>query len=280
MTCSNPPTVLQRVVAHLRSLPLPASLASWERQYHTESDEEACLFFVAFGDIAQNVPLDEERYRCSGVPTGFDVMAYDRERHPDVIEEFLEGYLWDCLKTSNPDLTQRIQESPGCVVLCGSQKNPETLDYLRDCVGLLTFFLDIGACAIYDPQMFQWWSPKQWRERIFEPAAPVPRNHVVVLHSEEPESDTLQWFHTRGMRKFGRPDISVRNVGAQYREAVVDLCERFIEYQAFGAVIPEGQSIRMATLPPGGVAHHGGDLDDPDFNNGHVEIEWPERGLR
>jgi hypothetical protein len=57
------------------------------------------------------------------------------------------------------------------------------------------------------------------------------------------------------------------------------LCGRFIEHQAFGAVIPEGQSVRMASLPPDGVAHHGGDLDDPDFNNVHVELVWPEPGL-
>ena len=81
------------------------------------------------------------------------------------------------------------------------------------------------------------------------------------------------------MRKFGRPDISVRHVGPAYRDAVIDLCERFIEYQAFGGVIAEGEKIRIASLPPGGMAHHGGDLDDADFNNVHVEIGWPEHGL-
>jgi hypothetical protein len=35
----------------------------------------------------------------------------------------------------------------------------------------------------------------------------------------------------------------------------------------------------MATLPPGGAARHGGDLDDPDFNNVHLEIVWPDPGL-
>jgi hypothetical protein len=143
----------------------------------------------------------------------------------------------------------------------------------------LTYLLDNGVCAIYDPQMFHWWSPEQWRERIFEPASPVPRRHVVILYSPEEQSPELLWVHTRGMRKFGRPDLSVRRIGAAHRDAVFDLCERFIEYQAFGAVIPEGQSVRMATLPPGGVAHHGGDLDDPDFNNVHVEFVWPEPGL-
>jgi hypothetical protein len=127
--------------------------------------------------------------------------------------------------------------------------------------------------------MFHWWSPEQWRERIFAPAGPVPRHHVMVLYSQEEESPELIWVHTRGMRKFGRPDISVRRVGAAYLDAVIDLCQRFIEHQAFGAVIADGQSVRMASLPPGGVAQNGGDLGDPDFNNVHVEIVWPEPGL-
>lgn len=255
------------------------SLKSWERKYYGDSDEDAFLFYVAFGDISQDKPLKERNYRSSGVPTGFDLTAYNKVRDADFIDEFFEGYLWEQLNAQNPTLARTIQESPGCVVLHGRQKNPETLDYLRDCVGLMTFLLDNGACTIYDPQMFHWWTPEQWRERLFDPAAPVPTHHVMILFSEEPGSDELFWVHTRGMRKFGKPDISVRRVGPDYQDAVIDLCNRFIEYQAFGGVIPEGQEIRMGSLPPGGMAHHGGDLEDPDFNNVHVEIVWPKPGL-
>ncbi|MBO0700439.1 MAG: hypothetical protein J2P46_18725 [Zavarzinella sp.] len=255
------------------------SLISWERKYHRESDGEAFLFYVAFGEIAQDRPLDSRVYRCAGTPAGFELMAYDKVRHREFIDGFRQGYLWEQLIAENSELARKIEHSPGCVILRGGQKNPETLDYLGDCAGLLTYLLDNGACAIYDPQMFHWWSPQQWRERIFDPASPVPRHHVVILYSQEEELPDLLWVHTRGMRKFGRPDISVRRVGPAYRDAVIDLCERFIEYRAYGAVITEGQSVRMASLPPGGVAHHGGDLDDPDFNNVHVEFVWPEPGL-
>jgi hypothetical protein len=255
------------------------SLASWERKYHADCDGEAFLFYVAFGEIAHNRPFDAQKYRCGGIPAGFELMSYDKGRHAQVIDEFLQGYVWERLVAEHAGLARNIEQSPGCLVLLGSQRNPETLDYLRDCVGLLTFFLDNGACAIYDPQMIHWWSPEQWRERIFDPAGPVPRHHVVILYSQEEQSPELLWVHTRGLRKFGRPDISVRRVGAAYRDAVIDLCQRFIEYQAFGGIIPEGQTVRMASLPPGGVAHHGGDLNDPDFNNAHVEFVWPEPGL-
>jgi hypothetical protein len=167
------------------------------------------------------------------------------------------------------------------MVLRGSQPDPPTLDYLRDSVGLLTYVLDCGGCAVYDPQSFDWCPPDRWRHRVFEPAGPVPRHHVVILISDEEEHQQPDpsvrspvWFHTRGMRKFGRPDLSVHDVPPDHVDAVTDLCNRFIELQAFGGVIPEGQEVRMAALPPGGVARHGGSLDDPDFNNVHVEIVW------
>ena len=47
---------------------------------------------------------------------------------------------------------------------------------------------------------------------------------------------------------------------------------RFILLQAEGARIAEGQEIRMASLPSGLTCHHAGRMDDPDFNNVHVEI--------
>ena len=78
------------------------------------------------------------------------------------------------------------------------------------------------------------------------------------------------------MRKFGRPDLSVRRVPPPRKEAVIDLCKRFMEWQAFGAIVPEGLEIRMASLPPGMTCHHGGSVDDPDFNNVHLDVKRPQ----
>jgi hypothetical protein len=57
-------------------------------------------------------------------------------------------------------------------------------------------------------------------------------------------------------------------------DAVTNMIERFIEMQAYGGVVREGQEVHMRGLPPGGVCHHRGSFDDPDFNNVHIAIEW------
>lgn len=255
------------------------SLESWEREFFTESDGQAFLFYAIFGEVREDQPLDRQKYRSNGVPVGFELSRYRKDRDAEVFDELLEGYLWEQLTASNPKLARAIKKAPSCLILSGGLHNPEILDYLRDCVGLVTFLLDNGAVAVFDPQMFHWWTPEQWRDRLFEPGDAVPTHHAMILCSEEEDSDDLIWVHTRGMRKFGRPDISVRRVGPEYIDEVFEMCNRIIEYQAFGGVIPEGQAIRMASLPAGGIVHHDGDLDDPDFNNVHVEIVWPESAL-
>lgn len=249
-------------------------LANWDRPYYQEPGGTPFLFYVMYGRFGELPPLSASNYRCAGTPTECKLSHYNSQQHPDVLAEFKEGYLWDRLLVEHPALAASIVESKECLILREERDDSDTLNYLRDCVGLITFLLDHGGITVYDPLRFKWWSPQEWRTCIFDPGSPVPRHHVVILTSEESEPE-LTWFHTRGMRKFGRPDLSIHNVPPEYNDAIVDLCNRFIEFQGLGGVIPEGQKVRMKSLPAGMTCHHGGSIDDPDFNNVHVEIHWP-----
>jgi hypothetical protein len=251
-------------------------LADWPRKFYQGPGGKPFLFYAVFGALSQMPALSRQEYRSNGVFPGLQLSHYDRGKRPDVLDGFRQGYLWDELKRHRPGLAEAVQAAGECLILRGELEDQSDLNYLRDTVGLLTFLLDQGGIVVYDPWMFHWWEPGEWKDRIFQPGGAVPRRHVVILTSDEPEDASLTWFHTRGIRKFGRPDLSVHRVPPQYREAVTDLCNRFIELQAFGGVIEEGQEIRMKTLPRGMTCHHAGDLDDPDFNNVHVEITPPD----
>lgn len=235
------------------------------------------LFYAVFGELDLSLPLSRSKYRTNGAPAGFDLMSYDRGEHATVFENFCSGFVWEDFQSTNPKLAAAIEAAPNCAVLRGEVDDAPNLNYLRDAVGMMTYLLDCGAQAIYDPQILRWWTPDDWRETIFDPAAAVPRHHATILVSEE--TDGL-WFHSRGMRKFGRPDISVRGVGPAFEEAVENMFNRFIEFLAFGGLPPEGQEIRMRDLPDGGIVRHGGSLDDPDFNNVHFEVVWPGDELK
>jgi hypothetical protein len=256
-------------------------LTDWARPHYRDRGGRPFLFYVVYGSFHAEPRIDAQQYRTSGIYSGLNLASYSRKKHGDAFPAFEEGYLWDMLLLQNPVLARQISDSDQCLVLRGEIDDQADLNYLRDSIGLLTYFFDHGGICIYDPQMFRWWEPEAWRRYIFEPCSPVPRHHVVILTSEddvlEGQTKHLMWFHTRGMRKFGRPDLSVHNVPPNYHDAVIDMIGRFIEHQGFGSVIKEGQEIRMKSLPSGTTCHHQGDLDDPEFNNVHVEITLPVR---
>lgn len=250
-------------------------LADWPRKFYQRAGGRPFLFYVVFGAFPPMPSLSRQEYRSCGVFPGLQLSHYAPGRHPDVLDGFRQGYLWDELERHDPGLAGAVGVADECMMLRGELEDQPDLNYLRDAVGLVTFLLDHGGVAVYDPQMFHWWGPEEWRDRIFRPGGAVPRHHAVILTSEEPEDASLTWIHTRGMRKFGRPDLSVHRVPQERREGVIDLCNRFIEFQAFGGVIDEGQEIRTNSLPGGMTCHHAGDQDDADFNNAHVEITPP-----
>jgi hypothetical protein len=252
-------------------------LPSWPRPHFTPGGGDALLFYVAFGTFDLKTPLSRSKYRTSGMPAWLELMHYDRTKHADVITGYQSGKMWEILKRDSPLTAEEAEDAPECVALRAEVPDPPTLDYFRDTIGIVTWLLDAGGVSVYDPQMLWLWSADEWREEAFAPGEPNPDRHTVILVS--PEDNGTNWYHTRGMRKYGRPDLSVRGVGERHGAAVSQMIERFVELQALGGDIPEGQEIVMEALPPGGICHHRGNLDDPDFNNVHVAIEWPAGAL-
>ncbi len=247
--------------------------SDWNRPYFEPHGGDPFLFFAVYGSIEQPLRPPRDEYRFDGLPNDVNVTAYQADQHPEVCDRFREGYEWDELSAANPELARRIGAADLCTIIQGDVSDPATLDYLRNTVGLITYMLDHGGIAVYDPQRLTWRDPEQWRSEVFEPGRPVPSQHAIILASEDADSST--WLHTRGMRTFGRPDLSIHHIAAEHMDAVVELLSRFIEYQALGGVIGDREEIRMDVLPEGMYCEHRGSLDDLDFNNVHVEICWP-----
>jgi hypothetical protein len=243
-----------------------SELKEWPRPRYQKGGREAFLAYAVFGNL-DNLQVSRSRHRTKGLPPGVSA------RSGSGCDQLRSGTFASMLANDDPTLVTAVTTAPNCVMVMGSVPDPQDLNYLRDTVGVLTAMWDAGAVAIFDMQSFRWFSKAKWLAEIFEPDTAVPRQHVSILWSEE---RGRLWIHTRGMRKFGRPDVSVTGVPPRWREAVIDLCNRFIEMMAFGAIVPEGQDIRMKNLPTGLKCHHAGNVDDPDFNNVHLGIRWPK----
>jgi hypothetical protein len=252
---------------------MSSPLTSWPRSRFEPGGGSAWVLYVIYGQFTEDMAISGKTYRTAGVPEGVDLRKVTRGQQPEL--PFTNAEFASTAGKENPELFERLMSVPECLVLQGEMADPRDLNYLRDAVGIVTCLLDHGGIGVMDPQQLKLYDPATWRNEMFEPQPPQLSKHVVILWSDEP--DGTKWFHTRGLRKFGRPDLSMRSVSPEHEAAVIEMFNRFIGLQTEGGHIPEGQEIRMASLPPGLTCHHGGSLDDPDFNNVHVEIRPKNR---
>jgi len=227
------------------------------------------LFYAVLADAFDtSTPLSRTKYQSSGAPPGTEVMSQDE---PAVIARLCDGYAWREFETTSPALATQVKKSRVAMILRGEPVHDAELEFLRTSLGLLSYLLDCGGLAVYDPQTLRWHTRAEWHDKL---ATHVdPNMHAVILSSEEPRSDHM-WLHTRGMRKFGKPDLSVHDVAPNMMEGAVDFCSRMIDHLGRGGTVEDGAPVKMAMLPPGGHVRLQGSLDDPDFNNVHLELVW------
>ena len=246
------------------------TLPAWPRPRWAPGGKDPFLFYVVYGAADTTRAFPPEVYNSARIPAGLDAMAYGPAAHPEVVASFREGYAWDQLRAENPRLAAEVAAEDRCLILKGEVADPPTLNYLRDAVGFLAWCLDGGGIAVYDPQTLTWWEPSAWRSEIWQGGEAALHSHVVILASED--AGGTAWIHTRGLRKFGRPDLSIRAVAPEHRDAIIDLCNRFIPLFAAGENPADGQEIRLRSLPFIMRCLRRGNADDPDFNNEHIEM--------
>ena len=186
----------------------------------------------------------------------------------------LAGALGDVLSQDNPPTFEEAQATREVLSVRGRISDPDSLDYLRDSIGVLAGLLDLGGVAIIDPQMLSLFDAAQWRQRYVVTGGAPPRQHVLILVN--PDEDGGQWVHTRGMRKFARPDLSVRQVPQADIERAGAMCQKLADLQALGLSIEDGQTLDVHGVPGNLIARTGGDMEDPRFNNTHIELLWNE----
>lgn len=275
-----------------RGVPYTRRVSNWTRRYHQPGGGRPLLHYFVFGAAPEALKLTAGSYRTEGIPEGIEVVSLSRESEQgaSVFASFTEQetvFSGD-LRRRYPDLVDAVLAAPSVVAVSGElEDDPEDLRYLQRVTGVLLALLDAGGVAVMDTQAFRWWNKRELQEQLFEPDDPQVLRRVTLIASPEredvedaehgsvPEAAPRLWMHTRGMRKFGRPDLSMRRVTELERPAVAEMLSRFMLIQAHGGVIPEGQPVAMPGLPDGLRCHHAGHLDDPAFNNAHVEILRP-----
>lgn len=253
---------------------MTATPEAWPRPYWQPSDETIVLYFYVFGRFADDLAIPAARYASRGLPEGIELQRFAHNALRGWEGYPLKGALGKLLKEDAPAAFDLARAAPEVLVVRGELADPDSLDYLRETLGVLAGLLDVGGSAILDPQILTLFDAAAWRRHYLIPGGAPPRHHALILCNADDEEGRFH-VHTRGLRKFGRPDLSFRHVPDTQAEQAGMLCERLVELQALGAHFVEGQPLEVEGLPGELVAHPGGSLDDPRFNNTHVAFDWP-----
>jgi hypothetical protein len=248
------------------------AIEDWARDHYEEGGGDAQVAFWVFGDPTSELAVSGAEHRVTGMPEGLAIERLMRgtPAGDDAFETFTDpsGAIGRVLD-EDPGLAAAVRGATSVMRVLGTVPDPDDLLHLRNVIGIVQAMIEAGAVGVVDTAL-HWWSAERWTADVFEPDAPSFLAHVAILGSGE--ADGTLWLHTRGMRLFGRPDLSVRGVTDATQQAATDLIVRLVNMQAMGGVVPDGQPVKMKGIPAGWVCTHAGDLDDPDFNNVHIAI--------
>jgi hypothetical protein len=251
------------------------AIEDWARGHWEEGGGDAFVAFWVFGDLTGELAVSGEKHRVTGMPEGLAIGRQTRGT-PDGDEAFATftdpnvGVIGRILD-EDPELARKVRGAKSVMRVVGDVEDPDDLLYLRSTIGIVQAMLEAGAVGVVDSAM-HWWSAERWASEVFAPDTPSIMAHVAILGSQDEQSAGKLWLHTRGMRLFGRPDLSVRGVTEATQQAATDLVVRLVNMQALGGIVPDRQPVKMKGIPAGWTCRHAGDIEDPDFNNVHLAI--------
>jgi hypothetical protein len=241
--------------------------ATWMRPYFVAPGAPSFHYFVAYGSFTQPFELPVSKDDCLRAEGLEPILVTSGS--PDFDEWPGAPYFAEQLRDHPDGIAAEVAKCTNAVVVKRACEDVADLFDLRSSLSVITSAFGWGGCAVADPLAARWWSRKEWTEAFVDRQEFQPLDHVATLVSDD-------WVHTRGMRKFGRPDLSIRRVpveGDRFSAAIA-LVHRFVDFLSRGGSMDVTRRIDADGYPPMPVELHGGDaaFDDPDFNNEWVEI--------
>jgi len=223
----------------------------WSRPAFEPGGGDASLFYLVFGELS---PV-----RLPPAPSGLSLTVHPQGEARLWVESLVAAT--EAGDDGQPALAALVRGAPDFAVLRGQRVDPPDLGHLRDAESVLAALLDAGGVAVLDVEAQRWWTPAGFRGELLNRIRPSVRSHVSVRAR-------MGLVETRGLRKFGRPDLRLHRVPAEAESEAVGLCWSLVERLARGARPGPGFSAGGLRLRPSGEPGHPA-----------LEGEWPEPPL-
>ncbi len=233
----------------------------WTLQHKEPYPQRPYIYFAAFCEQDVVNSLDED----IPFPIGAEIAAMPALH-------FRSGSSWEELKSVQPNLTSAVEGASLAVTLHGTIVAHDSLDYLKEAVDIMAALVELGAVGVLDVITGTWYDAESWTMLVEQGSIFNPFDHVVTEKTSD--ADGKVWIRTRGLRKFARPDLSIRNVASQDVEQVSKMVDRFVNHLALGGLLEVGREVQME----GWEAKYRslevqGGPEDPEFHNTYVEFE-------
>jgi hypothetical protein len=251
-----------------------ASEDVWDRKYFSKGFEPAFIFFAIYGVENSELKLSKTDHNIDEYPDGLDIRFYNKSHsreQKEYMEGFLTGTMGMMLEKDSPELYKETLTAQNMAIVSGNFTDSSSLKYLKNSIGVLKALSEKKAISILDVQTAKFYSPEEWSKKYFEPRSPKPFEHVSLLYSVERDGI---WLHSRGMRTFGMPDISLVGWPENKLSKAQEVANRFIEMYAYGAYPENDKELVVKGLPAGMRTELKGNYENFDFNNYYIEIRW------
>ena len=250
---------------------MPGVPPPWTRSAFSPGGGPGRVFLVLFSEQPglASPPISRARHGVASVEPlkHLEVAVVGADQAPEWIRGWTEGPLRNLADRALGDDALRLPGVKSCVRINGEVPDPADLTHLQLMWGLARAFLENGCFAVLDAHQARWFPGKDVMEWAPDRAFELGRE-VSVIFETDASPGYGHVVHTRGLAKFGRPDLLM--LGAKPEDA--DLAGRRLDALATRLAMGE-RLVPGATLETlGGTAlleeyRPGANAPDVQLNN-------------
>jgi len=202
------------------------------------------LFCFSTGPLKSDVPMSAGRF---GLPSPeamqqVEVRELTREMDSAWFDGFRSGSLRAIATQALSDVSALDSATQLTAVLI-SRGDAADLSHLQAGWAVAQWLVARGVSVILDAQTNRFWKGADVAD--WPPNRPFAlSSDVNIVVEAEPTSPTAT-IHTRGMQKFGRPDLVVRDVPGEQWDAVAGLVRALAGQLANGVVLRAGDRVNI-----------------------------------
>ena len=187
-----------------------------------------------------------------------EVLTVTREEDP----QWFDGWRTEsCRRIAERDLGNELaalDEATQCFVVRTQVTEPQDLGYLQSAWGIVRWLVARGGTCVMDVWAAKYSSAATLAERPADAAFDLAREVGWVLETGPDSAQGFHYFHSRGMRKFGRPDLITEiqmNQADRMWEAMRQICEALadgwmVRTMPQGVDLPDGRVLYLQPYEP------------------------------